>query len=517
MRTRKQKGKEGIRQKGERQTVIFFTSLEKVKKAATMVTDAQDVAGMHRRLVDVLSDEEVARIGASGWLSRPLRIVSACSGTDAPIMALEHVLQALTDRDGQALSPNAKMDHVFSCENVPFKRSFIASTTKPPLLFNDVTEIAEGKGKCHDGKVREVPESFDVLIAGTECVDFSNLTTTPKGLRGGGRSAITFWATVDLAELRQPPLVILENVASCPAKEMEQAFRDIGYDAVHTKLCTSDYLLPQSRRRAYFVFCHRDKAQFIGDDGEAWVECMERLGSKRKALPKEKALEWTDFLVSDVDTLYSKNKGKKPRGKSLNESLGAKWLAEITSIEEKEGLTAYDDNGGRPYSDATKGIDALALLPDRAKMRLDVQCKRAQKAGIDPFQVPLLWNPAQQLRFTDAGFTKDEGNAKSIAPCITPKHEWIVSSRKAPFTGEEALLLQGISLKPYGAKLLKKFDDKQLRDLAGNAMSVPVVAAVFLSCFLNCELIGTKSDDAKRMSSADTSGGSDNKRMRLAV
>ena len=163
-----------------------------------MVTDAQDVAGMHRRLVDVLSDDEIKRIGTSGWLSRPLRLGTVCSGTDAPTMALEHVLQALTDRDGQSLSPHAKMDHVFSCENVPFKRSFIASTTKPPLLFNDVTEIAEGKGKCHDGKVRGVP-NFDVLIAGTECVDFSNLTTTPKGLRGGGRSAITFWATVDLA------------------------------------------------------------------------------------------------------------------------------------------------------------------------------------------------------------------------------------------------------------------------------------------------------------------------------
>ena len=510
-----------MRQRGEKQRgkpVIFFSCISALENA-TMVTDAQDVAGMHRRLVDVLTDDEVKRIGASGWLSRPLRLGTVCSGTDAPTMALEHVLQALTDRDGQSLSPHAKMDHVFSCENVPFKRSFIASTTKPPLLFNDVTEIAEGKGKCHDGKVREVPESFDVLIAGTECVDFSNLTTTPKGLRGGGRSAITFWATVDLAELRQPPLVILENVASCPAKEMEQAFRDIGYDAVHTKLCTSDYLLPQSRRRAYFVFCHRDKAQFIGDDAEAWVECMERLGSKRKSLPKEMALGWTDFLVSDVDTLYSKNKGKKPRGNSLNDSLGAKWLAEITSIEEKEGLAAYEDDGGRPYSDATKGIDALALLPDRAKMRLDVQCKRAQKAGIDPFTVPLLWNPAQQLRFTDAGFTKDEGNAKSIAPCITPKHEWIVSSRKAPFTGEEALLLQGISLKPYDATLLKKFDDKQLRDLAGNAMTVPVVAAVFLSCFLNCELVSTKSDANKRMSSADTtcSEGNDNKRMRLAV
>ena len=481
----------------------------------TPVTDAQDVAGMHRRLVDVLSDDEIARIGTSGWLSmsRPLRIGTVCSGTDAPILALEQVFRALAAR-----GRDAQMEHVFSCENVPFKAKFIAATTRPPLLFSDVAEIAGGKGKCHDGKVRSVPENFDVLVAGTECVDFSNLTTTPKGLRGGGRSATTFWATVDLAELRQPPLVILENVASCPVAEMEQAFRDIGYDAVHTKLCTSDYVLPQSRRRAYFIFLHRDKAQFFdGGDGLAWVECMNRLGSERPSLPKEKALGWTDFLISDVNTMYSKNKGKKPRGKPLSESLGAKWVAEIESIEEKEGLAAYDSPGGRPYSDATKGIDALALLPDRAKMRLDVQCKRAQAAGIDPFAVPLLWNPAQQLRFTDAGFGKGkDGGAKSIAPCVTPKHEWIVSSRKAPLTGVEALLLQGISLKAYCDKALKKFDDKQLRDLAGNAMSTTVVAAVFLSCFLNCELV-VDGPGAKRMASADASEGNDNKRMRFSV
>ena len=415
------------------------------------------------------------------------------------------------------------MEHVFSCENVAFKRNFIAATTRPPLLFNDVVEIAGGgKGKCHDGKVRSVPEGFDVLVAGTECVDFSNLTTTPKGLRDGGRSDITFWATVNLAKLRQPPLVILENVASCPLAEIEQAFRDIGYDSVHTKLCTSDYLLPQSRRRAYFVFVHRDKAQFVdGSDGVAWVECMDRLGSKRPSLPKEKPLGWTDFLISDVDTIktmysdrYSKNKGKKSRAKPLSKSLGAKWVGEIEKIEKEEGLAAYDSAGGRPYSDATKGIDALALLPDRAKMRLDVRCKQAQAAGIDPFAVPLLWIPGQKLGYTKRG--KNRGVASSIAPCVTPKHEWIVSSRKAPLTGVEALLLQGISLKPYGDKALKKFDDKQLRDLAGNAMSTTVVAAVFLSCFLNCELVAD-GPGAKRMASADASEGNDKKRMRFSV
>ena len=71
-------------------------------------------------------------------------------------------------------------------------------------------------------------------------------------------------------------------------------------------------------------------------------------------------------------------------------------------------------------------------------------------------------------------------------------------------------------MKSYCDKALKTFDDKQLRDLAGNAMSTTVVAAVFLSCFLNCELV-VDGPGAKRMASADVSEGNDNQRMRFSV
>ena len=69
---------------------------------------------------------------------------------------------------------------------------------------------------------------------------------------------------------------------------------------------------------------------------------------------------------------------------------------------------------------------------------------------------------------------------------MTPKHEWIVSSRKGPLTGTEALALHDISV-PKTVR--EKFDCKQLRDLAGNAMTTSVVAAAFLATFLTVEFV----------------------------
>lgn len=478
------------------------------------VNDAKDVPGMMRRLVGVLSDDEVAALQqrwSGGGGGRPsLRIATVCSGTDAPVLALQLIISALSERAVGGKGDIA-MEHVFSCESVAFKRNFIEATTKPPLLFTDVTELATGRAQCHDGVERAVPEDFNVLIAGTECVDFSNLTTTPKGLKDGGRSAVTFWSTLDLAKAHKPPIVVLENVATCPAKEMEKAFEDVGYVAVHRKVCTSDYLLPQSRKRTYFLFVHAEKARFLSSKDD-WIATMNRLGPNRPMLPKEVPLEWTDFLCDDNDAAAAVSaNAKRPRGKPLSESLGSKWLAEIQKIETKEKLTSYDAPGGRPFTDATKESAALASLPDRAKMRLDVQCKRAIKAGIDPFTVPLLWNPAQQLRFTDAGFT--DGTPRTIAPCVTPKHEWIVSSRKKSLSGPESLGLQGI---PVAEDALREFDDKQLRDLAGNAMSTTVVAAACLACFLSCELIrsGGESSTSREKRSASDDGQNISKRLR---
>jgi len=445
----------------------------------------------YNRLVEVLSTDEVETINKQWSTAPPLRIATVCSGTDAPILALEQLLSVLNNDKDEKI----QMKHIFSCENSKFKRDFIEQTTNPRLIFNDVVELETGKGTCHDGKVRTVPDDFNVLIAGTECVDFSSLSTSPKTLKGGGRSDITFWATHKLAKRYQPSIVVLENVAKCPMNEMAKAFEDIGYVATFRKVCTSEYLLPQSRSRIYFVFVHKDSAQYKEEcTKDDWVSKMEALGPNRQT---NKKISWTDIL-SDKEPSSKKSKKKGGRGKSLSESLSSKWLAEIVAIEKKEGITPYDEDGGRPYSDTTKNVEVLAHLPDRAKMRLDVQFKRAVNAGVDPLKVPLIWNPAQQLRFTDSGVDSNGKPKTSIAPCVTPGHEWIVSSLKRPLSGEEALALQGITV---SKKALKQFECRQLRDLAGNAMSTTVVAAVFLSIFTTVELI----DNGKKRSVSDDS------------
>lgn len=114
---------------------------------------------MLERLVRVLSDEELSAL-KQRWSSSPLRIGTVCSGTDAPILALGSLFSILNnnDNDGDGTNRNGvQMEHVFSCENVKFKRDFILETTNPPLVFNDVTELASGKGLCHDGETRDVP------------------------------------------------------------------------------------------------------------------------------------------------------------------------------------------------------------------------------------------------------------------------------------------------------------------------------------------------------------------------
>lgn len=447
------------------------------------------------RLVGALQNDEIEFIKDT-WskLSSPLRIATVCSGTDSPILALDHLKKSF--QQGEA--PIIQTEHVFSCENVKFKRDFIIETSNPTLIFNDVTELSSGSGVTHDGTTQDVPRHFDVLIAGTECVDFSSLSTSPKGLKGGGRSDITFHATRELAKEYQPSIVILENVDKCPAKEMKQSFGEIDYVAVHHKVCTSDYFLPQSRNRAYFLFLHKDKARFRETEDD-WVDVLDRFGRKKPPSNIDKKegslLCWTKLLQPNNHATNAKKKKKGGRAKPLSQSLNSKWLAEIKAIEKKEGLTPYDAKGGRPYSDATKDVAALQSLPDRAKMRLDVQCKRAMKAGIDPFKVPLLWNPAQQLRFTDAGFNTSDGKPRTIAPCVTPKHEWIVSSQKRPLTGAEALALQGITVPK---KALSQFDCGQLRDLAGNAMSTTVVASVFLATLLTVEMISESNKESPK-------------------
>ena len=68
-----------------------------------------------------------------------------------------------------------------------------------------------------------------------------------------------------------------------------------------------------------------------------------------------------------------------------------------------------------------------------------------------------------------------------LSQCLTPTGEPYVTNRGGPLVGEELLLLQGI---PADDLLLTRETEKQLRDLAGNAMSTTVVGACSIAALV---------------------------------
>lgn len=77
-----------------------------------------------------------------------------------------------------------------------------------------------------------------------------------------------------------------------------------------------------------------------------------------------------------------------------------------------------------------------------------------------------------------------------ITPCLTPHMIPFVTNRGAPLVGLEALSLQGI---PVDDVLLTRESEKEMADLAGNAMTTTVVGAAIMSALIVAHdlLVGT--------------------------
>jgi len=70
----------------------------------------------------------------------PLRLVVAtvCSGTEAPLTALDFIQEAGMKLFGTQL---VIYQHSFSCEIEPYKQAFIRRNHDPPIIFRNVVEL----------------------------------------------------------------------------------------------------------------------------------------------------------------------------------------------------------------------------------------------------------------------------------------------------------------------------------------------------------------------------------------
>ena len=109
----------------------------------------------------------------------------------------------------------------------------------------------------------------------------------------------------------------------------------------------------------------------------------------------------------------------------------------------------------------------------------------------DPLHHSFTWDLSQNV--TRAPFR----NANvGVSGCVTPGGELLLAHKGRTLMGYEKLLLQGI---PFSRLLLGPESEVQLSDLAGNAMSVPVICATMLSALCAPELRRQRTKERKIM------------------
>ncbi|KAB8204542.1 hypothetical protein BDV34DRAFT_235683 [Aspergillus parasiticus] len=405
--------------------------------------------------------------------SKPLRIVTACSGTESPLLALELVQDNLRKHFGR----DFKFRHLFSAEIVPYKQRYIDNNFHPRLLFRDVTQLKDRVAQTAYGSLEKVPRNPDMLIAGFSCVDFSSLNNKRKTLDDSGESGGTFWGILGYAKRYRPRIVVLENVRTAPWGKIAEAWGGIDYFACHAEVDTKAYYLPQTRERGYMLCVDRQRMREhgLGETAMAdWVKILSQF--KRPASspagmflmdPGDRRLEqiendMTTRLTSH--TVYNWER-YQVRHQNYRMNMGLGYRRPFTRSQE-DGSSQMPDFTWQPW---------LRSMPERVWDTLDANFLRKLVEGYD-------MNHKERCIELSQGIDREvETRAYGIVGCITPSGIPYLTIRGGPLCGLESLSLQGL---PLDRLILARETQAELQQLAGNAMSSTVVGAAILSALI---------------------------------
>ncbi|KAL2264913.1 hypothetical protein VTJ83DRAFT_7423 [Remersonia thermophila] len=489
-----------------------------------------------------------------------LSVGTICSGTDAPIYALKMIQEALYDLGYGACF---EFEHHFSAEIEPAKQGFIRRNLDDIVIFRDVIELAQagrdGKATTAGGSKTKLPtKDLDILFAGCSCVDYSNMNHhKPSGrvpaldrhlkdqpkrrARGKGdgdagavpikvdetfvndldlgldqllsitnsESAMTFFAAIKLITIIRPKFVILENVYSAPwDMYTDQIFPKIGYAARVVKLDSKDYYLPQTRQRGYLVAV--DSIHAGVEQAIRIVEQWEVFLNQCKRAPSAPI---TSFLrpSDDPGTIQARSDMVQKNQHNIEWALSSLRHADARH----KNKLRRDDNpfsmkamrNGKIVNAAYQSHSWMAFWESQVARvidLMDINFAVALKAGFDLGYKTYMIDASQNV---DRNQLVTSGNPVSrlktqlgIVGCITPSGLPVITDLMRPVTGTEALALQGL---PVDELVLSTETQSQLRDLAGNAMSLPVVGAATLALLLAARETGTDPNLMHRIASAN--------------
>ncbi|KAG8782771.1 hypothetical protein FRC16_002540, partial [Serendipita sp. 398] len=343
----------------------------------------------------------------------------------------------------------------------------------------DVTELGGTEATTAYGALVPIPGNIDMLIAGTSCVDYSNLNTHQKAIDEGGESGNTFYGMLSYVKNHRPPIVILENVCSAPWDQICGEFEEIGYRARWLRLDTKGFYIPHTRTRGYLVAIESQRTKQRGatvsvkELTDDWVEGMKSYMQRPASCTLDSFLLPTDDpRIHEgrqrlaMETKTSAERRRKEPDWSRCEQRHARARAE-EMLGNKRPLTKWEEGGTFNFLDHIWEDWCSDAVP-RVKDLMDISHLRAAKVGVDTSYKTTVWNLSQNV-------DRQIGSGRlGIAPCLTPTMIAYITNRGGPLVGLEALGLQGL---PVDRLLLTRETQDQLADLAGNAMSTTVVGS----------------------------------------
>ncbi|KAJ4303793.1 hypothetical protein N0V90_002694 [Kalmusia sp. IMI 367209] len=398
---------------------------------------------------------------ALDWLGdRPINIGTMCSGTESPVVFLYAASKSL-EKLGK---PSIRVQHRFSAEIEEFKQAFIERNFQPRLLFRDVREFIPNDARTATtayGAEEEIPGDLDLLVAGFVCRDLSILNRNKKSVKADGETGDTWRAIHSYTKRFRPKIVLLENVKATTHlwdTDIKQEWDRIGYSFTWAYFDTKHYYLPQTRQRMYMIAI--DDAHF-GKDGrkilETWKDVMTQLRR-----PCSSPFE--SFLSSDKSEPQEYNVANKEPDWRLSK-LRLDLIRSVENLGTKRPITNWNDSGMIRPPDFANRTFYHSQSP-RVWECIDVAALQAGKRDYDALYKSMIWDVSQNADRFNTPF--------GIVSCITPGGINFVSNRQTPLTGSQLLLLQGMPLEKL---VFGKETPKELQDLAGNQMSVPVIGA----------------------------------------
>ena len=404
---------------------------------------------------------------------RPVTYGSACSGSEVAA----YVLECLAEFWDETYQLHLDVDHLFACEIVDWKQTWILNHFAPKMLFSDVMELH--KDTCKDvisGDARPIPD-VDIFMAGFECDSVSGLNNSSKSargclMRGEGKTGSTGMACLAYIEAKRPRIFALENVKNLGAGKAGNTDLDhlvafakaLGYAVKAFTIQALDYGCPQSRCRYYVIGVRVDASQ----QQRPWS-----FNSLSTALASQtiEPLSWAEFqLIEDTDEVqYMKTD-----------------IASRASIRLQKQTKDYEVDHMQAFQEQSLQYPPT-MAPELKIATASLGRRMSEKVYLfEHFYAGEVVETVHDLNLSHPWSVIAKGE---ICPCVVSTSRlWFLKARRE-VSGPEALSLQGFdfhrqnTIKTNG----ERFNTSEIMDLSGNAFCGYVVASVLTSIFTGIE------------------------------